>query len=163
MRRVLKRSPAIASIAVVQSAQILGMHYPKTYSLHIPSWFALYKANLYGLHLDSGIGSISCMSLAVRGPDRRMSSSPSGQRGLKRAPSGRSPGLDGTPVELYRRFQASFIPVLRRQGRSAIAFSSCGGRGGFIGLLPYSRYTHTNTHTHTPRTRIWQEVGLKEH
>jgi len=35
-------------------------------------------------------------------------------RALRSAPPGRSPGLDGIPVELYRRFKDSFLPVLAR-------------------------------------------------
>jgi hypothetical protein len=33
---------------------------------------------------------------------------------LRSAPSGKSPGLDGIPVELYRRYKATFIPLLAR-------------------------------------------------
>lgn len=35
-------------------------------------------------------------------------------RALRTAPPGRSPGLDGIPVELYRRFKAAFCPLLAR-------------------------------------------------
>lgn len=35
-------------------------------------------------------------------------------RALRTAPPGRSPGLDGIPVELYRRFKDSFLPILAR-------------------------------------------------
>jgi hypothetical protein len=35
-------------------------------------------------------------------------------RALRSAPPGRSPGLDGIPVELYRRFKASFLSILAR-------------------------------------------------
>lgn len=35
-------------------------------------------------------------------------------RALRTAPPGRSPGLDGIPAELYRRFKATFIPLLAR-------------------------------------------------
>lgn len=35
-------------------------------------------------------------------------------RALRSAPPGRSPGLDGIPVELYRRFKATFFSILAR-------------------------------------------------
>lgn len=35
-------------------------------------------------------------------------------RALRSAPPGRSPGLDGIPVELYRRLKDSFVPMLSR-------------------------------------------------
>jgi exonuclease III len=36
------------------------------------------------------------------------------QRALRCAPSGRAPGLDGLPVELYRRHKEFFVPLLAR-------------------------------------------------
>ena len=36
------------------------------------------------------------------------------KRAIRTAPSGRSPGLDGIPVELYRHFRDAFIPLLAR-------------------------------------------------
>jgi len=58
-------------------------------------------------------------------------------RALRTAPPGRSPGLDGIPVEVYRRFKEAFIPVLARlfTAISALDQMPVGFKEGLITIL----------------------------
>ena len=65
-------------------------------------------------------------------------------RALKHSPSGRSPGLDGIPMELYRKFKRYFAPLLSR------LFSAIGSLGDlphrFHEGLVVSIYKKGDTH-----------------
>jgi len=82
-------------------------------------------------------------------------------RALRSAPPGRSPGLDGIPVELYRRYKDAFIPILARlyTAISTLGQVPTGFTDGLITIL-YKAGDRTDPANYRPITLLCTDYRL---
>lgn len=83
------------------------------------------------------------------------------KQALRTAPSGRSPGLDGTPVELYRRFKGAFIPLLARLFTAIATLGDMppGFHEGLISII-YKQGERTDPSNYRPITLLNTDYRL---